>query len=58
MTDDIHVYPLNDKKFHKLEGTNCECEPRIEIEGASLIIIHNAYDHREIMEVINEKKMS
>jgi hypothetical protein len=48
--NDIHVYPLNDLQEHVVDGPGCPCEPRIEVEGAVLIYIHNAWDHREIVE--------
>lgn len=47
---DVHVYPLDDLREHITEGTECPCEPTIEVIGASLLIIHNAFDHREIVE--------
>ena len=50
--DDTHVYPLNDRREHITEGTECPCNPRIEIIGASLLIIHNAWDNREMFEQI------
>jgi hypothetical protein len=46
---DVHVVPLNDKKEHTLL-TDCSCGPRIDVEGAKLIIVHNAWDWREIVE--------
>ena len=48
--DDIHVYPLNDLQEHITTGTDCLCSPRIEVIGATLIIVHNSWDHREIVE--------
>jgi hypothetical protein len=42
-----HIYPLNDWIEHKLKGTGCVCEPRIEIEGGELIVIHSAADGRK-----------
>ena len=48
--NDIHVYPLNDLQEHKTVGVDCPCEPTVKVEGATLIIIHNAFDHREIVE--------
>lgn len=48
--DDTHVYPLDDDKEHILVGTDCPCEPRIEVQGSSLLIIHNAWDFRELHE--------
>jgi len=49
-SDDIHVYPLNDLREHTTDGPGCPCEPRVEINGAVLIYIHNSWDHREIVE--------
>jgi hypothetical protein len=53
MNGDIHVLPLNDKEEHE-EHTRCSCNPKVEVIGAKLLIIHNAYDHREIAEWLNE----
>ena len=51
MTDsDVHVYPLKDLQEHITVGVDCPCEPRVEVVGASLVIVHNAFDHREIVE--------
>lgn len=46
-----HIYPVNDKKEHKLEGLDCSCEPKI--DWANHIVIHNAWDMREAQEMIN-----
>ena len=48
--DDIHVYPVNDLRDHITDAPGCPCEPRIEVEGATLIYVHNAWDYREIVE--------
>ena len=57
--DDIHVYPVDDEHPHDLIGTKCQCNPTIEVVGATLIIIHNAFDWREVIEqakeIINQK---
>ena len=53
-SNDIHVYPVNDLKEHILKGVDCHCNPTVKVEGAGLIIVHNAYDHREIIEQANE----
>ena len=47
---DIHVYPLNDLREHITNGPGCPCEARVDLEGATLIYVHNAWDHREIVE--------
>lgn len=46
---DVDVYPENDLKPHSM-GVGCDCEPAVEVIGASLLIVHNSYDHREIVE--------
>ena len=46
----IHVYPVNDVREHDLESTMCECNPRIDWSGAEALVIHNAWDCREIHE--------
>lgn len=50
--NDIHVMPINDLRKHVFE--NCPCHPKIEVVGASLIYIHNSWDHREAIEQIEE----
>lgn len=53
MTDDYHVYPLNDLKPHVLDQDVCWCKPiRDEESGAW---IHNSMDKREDYE--NGEKM-
>lgn len=48
--DDVHVYPLNDLREHITDGPGCPCEPCVRVVGANLIYVHNAWDHREIVE--------
>lgn len=48
--NDIHVYPVNDLQEHVLVGVDCPCDPDVEVIGATLLIVHNAFDHREIIE--------
>lgn len=45
-----HVYPVNDKREHKLEGLDCLCEPSIDWDYQ--IVIHNAWDLREAQEYL------
>lgn len=47
--NDIDVVPTNDSKEH-ISGSGCECNPKVEVEGACLIFIHNSYDFREVKE--------
>lgn len=53
MKDDIHVIPIDDLREHEM-STKCPCNPTIEVVGAVLLITHNAYDHREFVEQIEE----
>ena len=50
----VHVYPINDLKEHDTESHLCECEPRVDFELG--IVVHNAYDLREIQEFINKER--
>jgi len=52
-----HVYPTDDLVTHWVDegdGDSCPCQPTVRFEGDSAIIIHNAWDHREIIEQANE----
>ncbi len=44
---DLHVTPIDDLYPHDEDATECACDPVIEVHGANLLIIHNAYDGRE-----------
>jgi len=48
-----HILPVNDLKEHT-ENTTCECEPKIIIGNGEMIVIHNSFDHREIIEDVNQ----
>ena len=48
-----HVYPVKDVFPHKLDGFPCECIPEFETdEQGNILIIHNAYDGRDIIEEV------
>jgi hypothetical protein len=51
-----HVYPMNDLKPHKLEGLECPCKPRTQWVNDNLIVIHNSFDGRELLEKKAEGK--
>ena len=53
MNDDIHVLPLNDIKPH-VESKDCPCMPEVIKEYFSDVVIHNAWDRREIIEQAEE----
>lgn len=44
-----HILPVNDLKEHE-EETDCHCEPTVEWHEGGLVVIHNAYDGRELYE--------
>lgn len=49
-----HILPTNDIDTHE-ESTICKCEPKLEIlEDGDMMIIHNAFDGREIIELTNK----
>jgi hypothetical protein len=43
-----HIYPLNDLREHELDGTSCPCG--VEVDWENGLVIHAAFDHREIVE--------
>lgn len=45
-----HTFPLNDLRVHVLVGPDCPCKPEIKLYGAHLLVVHNSFDHREIVE--------
>jgi hypothetical protein len=45
----IHVYPIDDLFEHTM-SIGCNCEPRVEEYDECIIIIHKAYDFREVFE--------
>lgn len=49
-----HVTPNNDIGMHVEDLQDqgiCDCNPRFEIqENKGLLVIHNAFDHRELFE--------
>ncbi len=51
MNNNLHVYPENDLQEHNTEGSICSCNPKVEPQNNGiLIIIHNAWDCRDITE--------
>jgi hypothetical protein len=48
------IIPINDIKEHDEESTICECNPEVIFENGEMIIIHNAFDGRELEEQINK----
>ena len=48
-----HILPIDDLEEHE-ESTTCKCEPKIEFIKGEMMIIHNAFDQREILEQVEE----
>ena len=44
---DIDVLPIGEDHT---AGADCRCEPRVEVIGSRLVIVHNSYDKREFIE--------
>lgn len=55
--DDLHVYPMNDVHAHILKGADCPCSPITRLNGASLLVVHNSFDFREINEWMEAKRL-
>ena len=49
----VHVIPTADIHPHE-ESTLCQCNPIVDTTGAEIIVIHNAFDGREGVEITNE----
>lgn len=44
-----HILPQNDRQPHT-ESLDCHCRPDVQWESQSRIVIHRAFDGREILE--------
>jgi hypothetical protein len=58
-----HVYPTDDSEEHYLECVYpaigdpycpCKCEPVFKEEGDALLVVHNSFDGREGVEIVND----
>lgn len=49
----VVVKPLNDMREHDDFSKDCDCEPTVEVIGACLLIVHNAFDWRHVAEYLN-----
>lgn len=49
----IHLIPVNDLVIHE-ENTTCDCQPKVEfLESGDMMVTHNSYDGRELLEIDN-----
>ena len=53
----INILPINDLKEH-IESSICECNPSVEFENGEMIIIHNSYDGRELLEDLSIEQLA
>lgn len=51
----LNILPVNDLKPH-IENGKCKCSPAIETVSGTIIITHNAFDCRELIENIENQK--
>lgn len=53
-----NIIPVNDLKEH-IGSVGCECSPKVIFEEGEMIVVHNSYDRRELIEeaieIINEE---
>jgi hypothetical protein len=45
----IHIIPENDSQPHE-ELTTCHCHPRVDFTQGVMVVIHNSFDGRELLE--------
>jgi hypothetical protein len=49
-----HILPTNDLREHE-ELSTCKCVPRVDVqENGDILIIHNSFDGREVIEMFTE----
>jgi hypothetical protein len=48
-----HILPRNDSDIHE-ETSVCKCEPSVKITEGGVLIVHNSFDGRELIEQANE----
>ena len=48
-----HIIPVGDLKEHE-ELSTCHCDPKVIVDGDSIIVVHGAYDGREAIEEFND----
>lgn len=46
----IHILPVDDSEIHSIFGTICRCNPIPKNENGNVILIHQSFDLREVVE--------
>jgi hypothetical protein len=49
----INILPIDDINEHE-ENSCCSCNPSVMFENGEAIIIHNSFDGREGVEIVND----
>ena len=49
LTQEIHTIPVRDTLEHSM-STRCDCRPKVSVKHSTLIITHNSFDNREVVE--------
>lgn len=49
MPADLHILPIADLREHE-ESRTCWCDPKLEREEDTVLVIHHALDGRELVE--------
>lgn len=50
-----HILSINDLEPHEEEGTTCKCGPKVTFgENGDMLVVHNSFDGRELLERIEE----
>lgn len=50
-SDVVHVIPLNDLQEHSADlGAPCTCRPMLKEVDGGLVVVHNSWDGREVLE--------
>ncbi len=50
----VIIVPINDIREHEENSSTCPCDPKVEIKNGEMVLIHNAFDHRQIVEQARE----
>lgn len=51
---EIHVVPIEDERGHQIL-TVCTCVPHVSFDKNFIIVVHNSFDGREVIEWVNKE---
>ena len=52
----FHVTPTNDLFPHNEIGTLCDCKPEVEFVEDRIVVTHNAWDGRDLIDEVEGSK--